>query len=185
MKIINNMILCATCVAVLFTGCRSASADRAWLKATEDELVHQQLQKILRCPFLFSTAGKLHVMAIGDIQNDTTLVGNDNIEFMKSQITSELTNCGVVMISTAGNGRTSPPQAKNAIAPTLKLHGKLTQRDSPMKDGRIRCEFTFELSIVDLANGNRIWYGKSVVGIVCDSRILHCEKIVTKSSQCV
>ena len=176
MKIISNMILCATCVAFLFTGCRSAPTEGAWSKATEDVLVQQQLQKIVRCPVLFGGQGKRHVMAIGEIQNDTTLVGNDNIEFMKSQIASELTNCGVVMISTAENGRTSPPQAKNAITPTLKLNGKLTQRDSLMKDGRRQREFTLELSIVELASGKRIWHGKSVVCGVCDGRISHCKE---------
>ena len=124
-------------------------------------------------------------MAIGEIQNDTTLVGNDNIEFMKSQIASELTNCGVVMISTAENGRNAPPKGRNAIAPTLKLFGKLTQRDSRDKEGSLQHEFAFELSIVELASGRQIWSSKNVAVIRDNGRISHCGKVVTKSSQCV
>ena len=106
-------------------------------------------------------------MAIGKIQNDTMSVGNDNIEFMKSQIASELTNSGLVMISTA-NGRAYSPQGEKAVAPTLMLHGRLVQRDFRREDGQKQREFTLVLSIVDLASGIQVWTGKSAVGIVCD-----------------
>lgn len=176
------MIFFAACVAALCVGCQSRPAGGAWSKATEDMLVFSQMSRILRCPLLFSEHGELHVMAIGEIQNDTTLIGNDNIEFMKAEIASELTNLGVVMISTAENGRT---QGGNAIAPTLKMYGKLTQRDFRDKEGRLQHEFAFELSIVELATGRRIWNGKSVACIVDDGKISHCEEIVTKFSQCI
>ena len=170
---INNLIFSAVCVAALCVGCQSQSAEQSWSKATEDVLVQQQLQKIVRCPVLLGGQGKRHVMAIGEIKNDTALVGNDNIEFMKSQIASELTNSGLVMIPTAGNGRTSLPQGEKAVGPTLMLQGKLTQRDFRKEDGRRQREFTLELSIVDLASGIRIWNGKSVAGIVDGGKISH------------
>lgn len=179
----HGIIVCAVCAAGLLVGCQSASIDGAWSKNMETQLVHQQLQKIVRCPFLFSEQGKLHVMAIGEIENNTTLVGNDNIEFMKAQIASKLTNSGVVMISTAENGRISPPHGGNAIAPTLKLNGKLTQRDSRDKEGRLQHEFALELSIIELATGVRRWSYRSVVAILDNGRISHCERVVTKFSQ--
>ena len=105
-------------------------------------------------------------MAIGEIKNDTVLVSKDDIEFMKSEIASELTNSGVVMISTVGEGRNAPQKGRNAIAPTLKLFGKLTQRDSRNKDGGFQREFVLELSIVELASGIQIWKDKSSACIV-------------------
>lgn len=165
MKIISSVILCATCVAALCVGCQSTTADGAWSKDLEDMLVQRQLQELVRSPF-FSKRRTLHVMAIGEIKNDTVLVSKDDIEFMKSEIASELTNSGVVMISTVGEGRTPLPHGEKAIAPTLRMYGKLTQRDSRRKDGGLQREFDLELSIVDLASGIQIWKGKSSAGIV-------------------
>ncbi len=182
---INNLIFPAVCVAALCVGCQSAPAVGVWSKAMEDMLVQQQLQRIVQCPFLFLGQGRLHVMAIGEIQNDTALISNDNIEFMKAEIASELTNIGVVMISTAENGRASLSQGGKVIAPTLKLYGKLTQRDFRDKEGRLRHEFAFELSIVELATGVRRWSGKNVVVILDNGEVSRCEKIVTRFSQCV
>ena len=181
----NSLIALIACIAVLCAGCRSAPVEGSWSKATEEMLVRQQLERIVRCPLLSLKQGKLHVMAIGEIKNDTTLVGNDNIEFMKAQIASALTNCGVVMISTAENGRNAPSKGRNAIAPTLKLSGKLTQRDSCDKEGCLQHEFALELSIVELASGRQIWSYKNVAVIRDNAKISHREKVVAKFSQCV
>ena len=161
----SRLIVFVACVAALCIGCRSQLAEQSWSKATEDMLVRKQLQGLLRSPLLAEQRGALKVMAIGEIKNDTTLVGNDNIEFMKSAIASELTSSGMVMISTAGKGRASLPQGEKAVAPTIMLQGKLTQRDFRKEDGRMQREFTLDLSIVDLASGSQIWRSKSVAAI--------------------
>lgn len=181
---INNLIFSVVCVAALCVGCQSPPSGGAWSKATEDMLVSEQLRKLHRCP-LFVERSTLHVMAIGEIKNDTALVSDDSIESMKATIASKLANSGVVMISMVGSGRVSLPQGEKAVAPTLMLHGKLTQRDFRKEDGRRHCEFTLELSIVELATGIRIWSNKSVVAILDNGEVAHCEKIVTKSSQCI
>ena len=67
---INNLIFPAVCVAALCVGCQSAPAVGVWSKAMEDMLVQQQLQRIVQCPFLFLGQGRLHVMAIGEIQSN-------------------------------------------------------------------------------------------------------------------
>lgn len=181
----NSLVALIACIAALCVGCQTTPVEGPWSKATEEMLVHGQLERIVRCPLLFLEQGKMHVMAIGEIKNETTLVSNDNVEFMKATIASELTNLGVVMISTAENGRNAPPKGRNAIAPTLKLFGKLTQRDSRDKEGSLQHEFAFELSIVELASGRQIWSSKNVAVIRDNGRISHCGKVVTKSSQCV
>ena len=162
----NSLVALIACIAALCVGCQTTPVEGPWSKATEEMLVHEQLERIVRCPLLFLEQGKMHVMVIGEIKNDTTLVNNDNIEFMKSQIASKLTDSGMVMISTAENGRNTPPKGRNAIAPTLKLYGKLTQRDSRDKEGSLQHAFALELSIVELASGRRIWSFRNVVGIL-------------------
>ena len=167
----NRLIVFMACVVALSIGCQSPSAEQSWSKATEDMLVCSQLQRLLRCPLLAGQGGALKVMAIGEIKNDTTLVSNNNIEFMKAMIASKLTECGLVIISTVENGRASLSQGGQAIAPTLKLHGKLTQRDFRKEDGRMQREFTLELSIVDLASGIQMWTSKCTAGIVDGGKI--------------
>lgn len=164
-KKFSNRIAFVACASVLLAGCQSELPASAWSKATEDMLVRQQLQKLVLCPF-FSGRRTSHVMSIGDIKNDTTLVADDNIAFIKSQIVSELTNSGVVMVSTAKDGRIDPSNGGNAVAPTLRLYGKLIQRDSRNSNRDLQHEFILELSIVDLATGIRIWSNKSVAGIL-------------------
>ncbi len=166
---INSVIVSAVCAAVLFAGCQSQSARQSWSKDVETALVHRQLERILRCPFLGGDGGKLKVMSIGEIENETTEVSNDNIEFMKSMIASELTNSGVVLISTAVGGAAAE-RAGKAVAPSLLLRGKLTQRDSADADGRRQCEFIFELSIADVASGKRLWTNRNVIDVRNDGK---------------
>ena len=163
----NGLIALITYFAALMAGCQSAATDGAWSKATEDMLVQRQLEKIFKSQCLSAKAPQ--VMSIGEIKNDTFLVGNDSIDSMKSKIVSGLANSRLVLISTAfgeGKGQSSSQQGGNAIAPTLTLYGKLTQRDSRDKEGRLRREFILELSIVEISTGRRIWNGKSMVGVL-------------------
>ena len=162
---LNRLIVHVVYMAALVAGCQSAATDGAWSRATEDMLVQRQLEKIFKSQCLSAKAPQ--VMSIGKIKNDTFLVGNDNIQFMRSQIASALADSGLVMISTAfgGDGKeVSLPQDGKVIAPTLTLYGKLTQRDSREKDGKPLHEFILELSIVEISTSRRIWYGKSAVG---------------------
>ena len=64
-----------------------------------------------------------------------------------------------------GRGLVISPEGK-VVAPTLTLYGKLTQRDSRDKEGRLKREFILELSIVEISTGSRIWNGKSVAGVL-------------------
>jgi len=158
---INSLLVFTACLAALCVGCQSRLAEQSWSKDMETMLVQQQLEKIMRSQRLSGSAP--HVMAIGEIKNDTTLVSNDNIEFMKAMIASELTNSGLVMISTNVGG--AAKRDGKVLAPSLVLYGKLIQRDFRKEDGRLQREFTLELSIVDLASGTHIWNGKSMVCI--------------------
>ena len=64
-----------------------------------------------------------------------------------------------------GRGLVISPEGK-VVAPTLTLYGKLTQRDSRDKEGRLKREFILELSIVEISTGSRIWNGKSVAVVL-------------------
>ncbi len=173
MKIIGNVVLCVTCVAVLCVGCQSKPAAPA--AAIDDAvvgLVSPLVQEALASPCF--AGGKPPVMALGQLKNDTMSIRGGSIDLMESQMVELFSESGRVVISSAFRGVTKEripvPTDTNLLAPSLVLHGKLTQRNSLKEDGRRQCEFFLTLSICDLATGNKLWQGQRSAGFLFDGK---------------
>lgn len=171
MKIIGKMVLCATCVAVLCVGCQSTPAESA--VSIDDAvvgLVPQLVQEALASPCF--AGGKPPVMAVGHIKNDTMMIRGGSLDLMSSQMVEMFSNSGRVVFSSAfageRNEKDSLANSGQIVAPSLVLHGKLTQRTSRRKDGGTQLEFSLALSIVDLASGSQLWGGSRSVCIAVD-----------------
>ena len=162
MKIISSVVLCATCVAVLCVGCQSTPAEPA--VSIDDAvagLVPQLVQEALASPCF--AGGKRPVMALGRLKNDTMSIRGGTLDLMELQMCKLFSESGRVVISSAFGG---VPKEGNSVstdmklqAPSLVLHGKLTQRTSSQKDGRRLCEYFLLLSIHDIAAGTQMWHG--------------------------
>lgn len=173
MKIISNMVLCATCVAVLCVGCQSTPTESA--VSIDDAvvgLVPQLVQEALASPCF--AGGKRPVMALGRLKNDTMSIRGGTLDLMTSQIGELFSKSGRVVMSSAfgdvSKEGISAPTDMKLLAPTLVLHGKLTQRNSSRQDGRIQREFFLMLSIHDLATGNQVWHGRRNVVFLVDDK---------------
>jgi len=151
----------AACLVAFCAGCRTNQADeRQFVKAMMVDFASSMVQKMMSCPCF--RGGKPPFMAMGQIRNDTSLVGLDDMATLTSLISKELADSGTVRILPSGEFPTGGQK------PDLVLQGKLVQRDSLREDGRRQRDFTFELSIVDLASGMQVWRGKKVVGMLED-----------------
>ena len=173
MKIISNVALCTTCVAVLCVGCQSTPAEPA--VSIDDAvagLVPPLVQEALASPCF--AGGKPPVMALGRLKNDTMSISGGSLGLMESQMAELFSESGRVVISSAFRGvpkeRIPIPTDMKQLAPSLVLHGKLTQRNSSQKDGRMQLEYFLELSIKDLATGNQMWHGRRSVEFLVDGK---------------
>ena len=173
MKIISSVVLCATCVAALCVGCQSTPAESA--VSIDDAvvgLVPQLVQEALASPCF--AGGKRPVMALGRLKNDTMSIRGGTLDLMESQMGELFFESGRVVISSAFRGVPKEgipvPTDMKLLAPSLVLHGKLTQRSSSQKDGRMQLEYFLELSIHDIATGTQMWHGRRSVGFLVDGK---------------
>lgn len=165
------VIVSMVCMAVLCVGCHSTSAEPA--VSIDDAvvgLVPPLVQNALasRC----FASEKPPVMAVGRIKNDTMMIRGGSLDLMGSQMVEMFSDSGRVVISSAfaggRNEKDSLATSGQIAAPSLVLHGKLTQRTSRREDGGTQLEFTLALSIVDLASGSQLWRGSRSACIAVD-----------------
>lgn len=164
------VIVSMVCMAVLCVGCHSTSAEPA--VSIDDAvagLVPPLVQNALasRC----FASEKPPVMAVGRIKNDTMMISG-SLDLIGSQMVEMFSDSGRVVISSAfaggRNEKDSLATSGQIAAPSLVLHGQLTQRTSRREDGGTQLEFTLALSIVDLASGSQLWRGSRSVCIAVD-----------------
>lgn len=194
-------ILAFAVAAAIFAGCQTPTTridtrnDRGPAVAAIDyrdvqEAASELLTSLISTGRLERRDGKLNVMAIGRVENDT--MQRIDVDIITNYITEELVNSGKVLVTSAiaysdsnrdemidavrsVRGNAEFNQATVAaqgqlVDADLSLKGKIVQRELRMDNGDKQIEYYFSMMITDAHTGLRFWQKQHLIGKRTDAK---------------
>lgn len=194
-------IAIACAAAALLAGCTTPTTridtrnDRGAAVAGIDyrdveEAARVLVQSLVRTGRLERNDGKLNVMAIGRVDNDT--MQRIDVDILTNYITEEMVNSGKVMVSSAiAHSQSNRDEMIDAVRSVrgdaefnqatvaaqgqlvdanLSLKGKITQREIRMDNGDKQVEYYFSMFLNDMHTGMRIWQKQHLIGKRTDAK---------------
>ncbi len=187
--------------ALLLAGCTTPTTridirnDRGPAVAALDyrdiqEAVSELAQSLFRTGRLNRADGKLNVLTVGNVENDT--MQHLDTDILTNYLVEEMVNSGQVLVSSAiSHGasqrdemigavrsvRGDPEFNQSTVAAqgqlvdaNLSLKGKIVQRELRMDGGDKQVEYYFSMMLTDTHTGLRLWQKQHLIGKRTDAR---------------